>query len=215
MLAVTWTKAEWRIVGGRIVSDGFDDSRDGNRVLLSLLGARGLAVRYREVHCCCSDEGERKRGDSQLIGSPRLTAFPVIAAAAHGPSCHHSQTHRASWATLGENLPSSTHGLGSRCHDLRQPCHRSCRCVDRICLHDEALSLRLRRAVQALGETLDARCTSITAASGCPASVQRTLPAPAPAPASDRVQACQQAGLVWPVRVQASLQHTATPVSMP
>lgn len=53
------------------------DGRDGNGGLLSLLGARGLAGGHRKVHCCCSDEGGRKRGDSQLIGSPRLTAFPV------------------------------------------------------------------------------------------------------------------------------------------
>lgn len=32
------------------------DIRDGNKMLLPLVGARGLAVGYREFHCCCSDE---------------------------------------------------------------------------------------------------------------------------------------------------------------
>ena len=69
----------------RIVNSGFGDKKRRQLVLLPLLGARGLAVGYRKVHCCCSDEGGRMRGDSQLIGSPRLTAFfpvPVIAAGA-------------------------------------------------------------------------------------------------------------------------------------
>jgi hypothetical protein len=108
------------------VNSGFGDRRDGNGQLLSLLGARGLAGGHREVHCCCSDEEDGSAESSQLIGSPRLTAFPVIAAAAHGPCCHHLQTHRASWATLarlGQNLPSS-HNRGSRCHGWEPPCHR-------------------------------------------------------------------------------------------
>jgi hypothetical protein len=187
--------------------------RDDNKLLLPLVGARGRAVGYREVHCCCSDEGERA-GRQPVNRQPRLTACPVIAAPseAHGPLCHHPQTHRAShgedWA---RNLPAPC-GPRSCCCHLMQPCHWCCPRGyhlafagkrHRRCTHSSQ-SVKVRRSQHSV---------SLPALS---ASLQQTPPAPTacawhcewPRPSKR-----SKAGPVW--RDQAPLQHTATPLPCP
>ena len=72
--------------------------------MLSLLGARGLAVGYREVHCCCSDEGGRSARRQPVNRQPPTHSLP-------SPSSHRgrgrarpklpppSDSSRLPWAT--------------------------------------------------------------------------------------------------------------------
>lgn len=190
-------------------------------MLLSLLGARGLAVGYRKVHCCCSDEGGRMRGDSQLIGSPRLTAClprPVIAAGkAHRPLATTFRLIAPSLGNAGSEFAIATEHRTAVNHTHR--CRRHCSsrrpCVLSQCSVVVDKNRGARSAVQPLGETraaLHHRRFSLPCQRSEPACCSGHCPPLRPQVTTSKQ--ASEAGAAWRC-TQALLQHPATPFSMP
>lgn len=57
------------------------------RAAVVLVQAPGLALRYREVHCCCLDGGAGWAASAILIGSPWRQPPVQSSQPAHGPAC--------------------------------------------------------------------------------------------------------------------------------